>query len=131
VKLNPSEARSGININSVHEIAAAEWNDILAGKTHLYVFVIFAYRDDTLKEGEYWLHEYCGHIFQNPKEFFICAQKTYLFRHSPITLSCQSQPPGVCPYPGFPGFEAIATCLASPEVRERTEGVIAWRPQFA
>ena len=43
--------------------------------------------------------------------------------HSPPTL--------VCPYPGAPGYEAVATCLASPEVRARTEGVIAWRPQAA
>ncbi len=34
----------------------------------------------------------------------------------------------VAPYPGSPGYEAVATCLASPEVRTRTEGVIAWRP---
>jgi DNA-binding transcriptional MerR regulator len=43
--------------------------------------------------------------------------------HSPPTV--------VRPYPGFPGFEAVASCLASPEVRARTEGVIAWRPQVA
>jgi DNA-binding transcriptional MerR regulator len=43
--------------------------------------------------------------------------------HSPPTL--------VAPYPGAPGYEAVATCLASPEVRARTEGVIAWRPQVA
>jgi DNA-binding transcriptional MerR regulator len=42
-----------------------------------------------------------------------------------------SPPTFVRPYPGFPGFEAVATCLASPEVRARTEGVIAWRPQVA
>jgi DNA-binding transcriptional MerR regulator len=42
-----------------------------------------------------------------------------------------SPPTSVRPYPGFPGFEAVATCLASPEVRARTEGVIAWRPQVA
>lgn len=42
-----------------------------------------------------------------------------------------SPPTRVRPYPGFPGFEAVATCLASPEVRARTEGVIAWRPQVA
>jgi DNA-binding transcriptional MerR regulator len=42
-----------------------------------------------------------------------------------------SPPTTVRPYPGFPGFEAVATCLASPEVRARTEGVIAWRPQVA
>jgi len=41
--------------------------------------------------------------------------------HCPPTL--------VAPYPGAPGYEAVATCLASPEVRARTEGVIAWRPQ--
>jgi DNA-binding transcriptional MerR regulator len=42
-----------------------------------------------------------------------------------------SPPMPVRPYPGFPGFEAVATCLAPPEVRARTEGVIAWRPQMA
>jgi hypothetical protein len=42
-----------------------------------------------------------------------------------------SVPTCVLPYPGFPGFEAVASCLASPEVRARTEGVIAWRPQVA
>ncbi len=39
-----------------------------------------------------------------------------------------SPPTYVAPYPGTPGYEAVATCLASPEVRARTEGVIAWRP---
>jgi hypothetical protein len=37
----------------------------------------------------------------------------------------------VAPYPGAPGYEALATCLASPEVRARTQGVIAWRPHVA
>jgi DNA-binding transcriptional MerR regulator len=40
-------------------------------------------------------------------------------------------PTRVAPYPGAPGYEAVATCLASPEVRARTEGVIAWRPKTA
>ena len=42
-----------------------------------------------------------------------------------------SPPTSVAPYSGAPGYEAVATCLASPEVRARTEGVIAWRPQVA
>lgn len=42
-----------------------------------------------------------------------------------------SPPTRVAPYPGAPGYEAVATCLASPELRARTEGVIAWRPQVA
>ncbi len=42
-----------------------------------------------------------------------------------------SPPAHVAPYPGAPGYEAVATCLASPEVRARTEGVIAWRPEVA
>lgn len=42
-----------------------------------------------------------------------------------------SPPTYVVPYPGTPGYEAVATCLASPEVRARTEGVIAWRPKVA
>jgi DNA-binding transcriptional MerR regulator len=42
-----------------------------------------------------------------------------------------SPPVSVAPYPGAAGYEAVATCLASPEVRARTEGVIAWRPQVA
>ena len=39
-----------------------------------------------------------------------------------------SPPTRVAPYPGAPGYEAVATCLASPEVRARTEGVVAVRP---
>ena len=42
-----------------------------------------------------------------------------------------SPPTRVAPYPGAPGYEAVATCLASPEVRARTVGVIAWRPEVA
>lgn len=42
-----------------------------------------------------------------------------------------SPPTRVAPFYGAPGFEAVATCLASPEVRARTEGVVAWRPQVA
>jgi DNA-binding transcriptional MerR regulator len=42
-----------------------------------------------------------------------------------------SPPSRVAPYQGAPGYEAVATCLASPEVRARTDGVIAWRPQVA
>ena len=42
-----------------------------------------------------------------------------------------SPPIQVAPCPGAPGYEALATCLAAPEVRARTEGVIAWRPHRA
>jgi len=42
-----------------------------------------------------------------------------------------SPPMAVHPYPGAPGYEAVATCLAPPDVRARTEGVIAWRPTVA
>ncbi|MCX5515976.1 MerR family transcriptional regulator [Kaistia algarum] len=51
-----------------------------------------------------------------------------------IILFCpanHSPPTVVAPYPGSPGYEAVATCLASPDVRARTEGVIAWRPRTA
>jgi DNA-binding transcriptional MerR regulator len=49
-----------------------------------------------------------------------------------ILCPANHRPPSrVRPYPGFPGFEIVATCLAPPEVRARTEGVIAWRPQVA
>jgi hypothetical protein len=37
----------------------------------------------------------------------------------------------VAPYPGSPRYEAVETCLASPTVRSRTEGVIAWQPEVA
>lgn len=40
-------------------------------------------------------------------------------------------PMRVAPFPGAPGYEALASCLASPEVRARTEGVVAWRPPAA
>jgi hypothetical protein len=37
----------------------------------------------------------------------------------------------VLPFPGAPGYEAVAMCVASPEVRARTQGVIAWRSPAA
>jgi DNA-binding transcriptional MerR regulator len=42
-----------------------------------------------------------------------------------------SPPTRVAPYRGTPGYEAVETCLASPAVRARTEGMISWRPQVA
>lgn len=38
-----------------------------------------------------------------------------------------SPPMRVPPHKGAPGYEAVAMCLASPEVRRRTEGVVAIR----
>lgn len=38
-------------------------------------------------------------------------------------------PSRVQPYPGAPGYEAVATCLGSPATRARTEGVVAIRTQ--
>lgn len=37
-----------------------------------------------------------------------------------------SPPIHVAPYPGASGYEAVTTCLASPDVRARTEGMTAW-----
>jgi hypothetical protein len=39
-----------------------------------------------------------------------------------------SPPIRVTPHSGSPGYEAVTTCLASPEVRARTAGIIALRP---
>ena len=46
-----------------------------------------------------------------------------------IILCPANHSPPMCvgPYPGTQGYEAVATCLAAPEVRARTAGVIAWR----
>jgi DNA-binding transcriptional MerR regulator len=43
--------------------------------------------------------------------------------HSPPTV--------IAPYPGAPGYESVATCLASPSVRARTAGVVALRSNIA
>jgi len=42
-----------------------------------------------------------------------------------------SVPVRVSPYPGAPGYESVDGCLAAPEVRARTEGVVAIRPGVA
>ncbi|MEM7222128.1 MAG: MerR family transcriptional regulator [Pseudomonadota bacterium] len=42
-----------------------------------------------------------------------------------------SPPIWVAPTPGARGYEVVASCLAPPEVRARSEGVIAWRPKVA
>lgn len=50
------------------------------------------------------------------------ANETIIFcpaNHSP--------PMRVAPYPGSAGYEALGSCLASPEVRARTTGVVAMR----
>lgn len=39
-----------------------------------------------------------------------------------------SPPIYVTPHPGAPGYEATASCLASPDVRARSEGVVAMHP---
>ncbi len=39
-----------------------------------------------------------------------------------------SPPSQVIPVAGSPGYEAVATCLASPDVRARTEGMVAHLP---
>jgi DNA-binding transcriptional MerR regulator len=47
-----------------------------------------------------------------------------------IILCPANHSPPVCvaAFAGAPGYEAVATCLAAPDVRARTAGVIAWRP---
>lgn len=40
-----------------------------------------------------------------------------------------SPPIRVAPYPGAQGYEAVSTCLAPPEVRARTHGMLAVLPQ--
>jgi hypothetical protein len=43
-----------------------------------------------------------------------------------------SPPRRVSPFRGAPGYEAVATCLASPEVRARSKGLVAaWRSPAA
>lgn len=42
-----------------------------------------------------------------------------------------SPPMLVSPRPGSPGYEAVASCLGPPDVRARTEGVMAWRQPAA
>ena len=46
-----------------------------------------------------------------------------------IILCPANHSPPICvaPYPGTPGYEAVSTCLAPPEVRARTAGIIAIR----
>ncbi|GAA0306709.1 hypothetical protein GCM10009087_15790 [Sphingomonas oligophenolica] len=47
-----------------------------------------------------------------------------------IILCPANHSPPICvaPYPGGLGYEAVSTCLAAPDIRARTAGVIAWRP---
>lgn len=42
-----------------------------------------------------------------------------------------SPPVYVAPYPGAAGYEALISCLAPPDVRARSEGVVAMRPSAA
>ncbi len=70
-----------------------------------------------------------------------------LMTRSSAVLDLTSEGPGACVLfcpanhsppvlleavaPGAPGYESVASCLATPQARARTEGMIAWRPQAA
>ena len=51
--------------------------------------------------------------------------RTEVVIHCPAN---HSVPLRVVPYPGGQGYEAVATCVAPPEVRARTAGIVAVRP---
>ncbi|MDA4846934.1 MerR family transcriptional regulator [Hoeflea poritis] len=71
----------------------------------------------------------------NTKPLFIITRSSAILDldrvgvHESIILcpANHSPPTPVTAYPGAPGYEAVATCLATPEIRARTEGVIAIR----
>ena len=72
----------------------------------------------------------------NAKPLFIITRSNAILDlervgiHESIILcpANHSPPTPVTAYPGAPGYEAVATCLATPEIRARTEGVIVVRP---
>ena len=76
---------------------------------------------------------------QDRRPLFVLTRSTAILDlstvgpHEAIILcpANHSPPRRITPYPGAPGYEAVATCLASPTVRARTEGMIAWRPPAA
>lgn len=54
--------------------------------------------------------------------------------HDEAIYSCpanHSAPFRVLPYPGAAGYESIVSCLASPDVRARTQGMIASMPDIS
>jgi DNA-binding transcriptional MerR regulator len=79
------------------------------------------------------------HRGQNARPLFILTRSNTVLdldavgADEAIILCPANHSPPICvaAHQGAPGYEAVATCLASPEVRARTEGVIAWRPQVA
>jgi len=71
-----------------------------------------------------------GPLFVLTRSSSILDMATLGPNESIIFCPANHQPPiVVAPYPGAPGHEAVATCLAPPHVRARTEGVVAWRPK--
>jgi DNA-binding transcriptional MerR regulator len=84
-----------------------------------------------------------GHLRQRPKAqarpLFLMTRSSAILDLAAIgpdeaILLCpanHSPPTRVASYRGAPGWEAVATCLASPQVRARTAGVIAWRSQVS
>lgn len=82
------------------------------------------------------LSAYIRHRREDHRPLFLLTRSSSILdledvgRNETIILcpANHSPPSVVAPYPGSPGYEAVATCLASPEVRARTEGVIAFRP---
>lgn len=59
-------------------VLLADLNKIKSGRSHLYVFIVLRFLDDTLPAGQYWISEYCGHADENiGNNINVCAQKTY------------------------------------------------------
>ncbi|MFM9942074.1 MAG: MerR family transcriptional regulator [Hyphomicrobiaceae bacterium] len=91
------------------------------------------------KETQEALIAFLRHRGPDARSLFILTRSSAILDldavgpHETITLcpANHSPPTRVAPFRGAPGYEAVATCLATPDVRARTEGVIAWRPEVA
>lgn len=85
------------------------------------------------------LIDYLRHRPADSRPLFVLTRSTAILDLEAVGASeavylCpanHSPPQRVLPYPGAPGYEAVATCLASPEVRARTAGVVVARPAAA
>jgi DNA-binding transcriptional MerR regulator len=68
----------------------------------------------------------CAPIFCTTRSNAILALESVGLDEAIILCPANHSPPmRVAPFQGAPGYEAVATCLASPEVRARTEGLVA------
>jgi len=99
------------------------------------LLIVDLIEQDLMAATQEALGTYLRRYGRNPRQLFVMTRSSSILdlnqaRPDESIILCppnHSPPMYVSPYKGAPGYEAVSLCLAPPEVRKRTEGVVAIR----